>query len=228
MLKIDPMRGTEKVQELKANLYRRQFDTSEPFGFTLTGAFEEETIERDGFTVTARVEHDEHDGMRLGDDEALGEFTDYPEPDKPGEYIKLDPTGHERFILDRAGITNAYGYSEFTYYWSNSSTGTVAETREHYCKLGASRGVAEELARARQRMLFERALKVLDGDVFGCGVVVKVSRAGATLAESSVWGIESDSGEYFAETAEDLASEAIDTANEEIDNLIRAAARITA
>lgn len=45
------------------------------------------------------------------------------------------------------------------------------------------------------------------------GVRVEVSRHGVKLADASLWGIESDSGEdYFAEVERDLTAEALDAA----------------
>ena len=219
-MKIDPHSGTEKVAALKDELRRRKMGYEKPRDLDLEYGSAE--WEQDGFQMQAKLV-DDYEGRGLDDDEALGEFSDYA-PDKPGEYIKIDPTGSEKFTLERAGIgPSAYTYGDYEQYWSNGSTGTVAETRASMSKLGMSKQVAEEWARANARMFYERALRTLDGDITYVGVVVTASRAGVELGENSLWGIESDSGDYFNEVASDCAGEAISQANYYIDNMILAA-----
>lgn len=221
MLKIDPIHGTDKVdarkrqraQEINGWVENREL-----------GLDQERTVEweQDGFKLTARIEEDFDFGLRLDDDEALGGFSDYPEYDDPREYIKIDPTGSDRFDLERAGIIHhTYGMTdECPQYWTNGKTGTVAEQRAYYQHYGMSKGVAEEKARANQRMFYERALKVISGEIVGTGVVVTAERAGRVFATESLWGIESDAGSYYDEVASDLAHEAISVANEALDKLI--------
>lgn len=51
------------------------------------------------------------------------------------------------------------------------------------------------------------------------GVVVTVSRAGIKLAQTSLWGIESDCGDYMEDVAKELSGEAIEEAKKTIDRL---------
>ena len=58
-------------------------------------------------------------------------------------------------------------------------------------------------------------------DVEYVGVVLSVSRKGIVLKKyaASLWGIESDSGDYFNEVANELFSEALEAADEIVSNL---------
>lgn len=224
MLKIDPIRGTEKIQAHKAKLYRESFGNDEPRDFGLEHG--EEVFEQDGFTVTVALEEDNDFTMRLGDDEALGEFGDYT-GEKPGEYIKVDPTGSEKFTLERAGVgPSAHSYGDYECYWSNGPTGTVAEQRNYYSHTGMSKQVAEEMARANQRMFYERALRTLEGDLSYVAVVVTVERAGREFGRASLAGIESDAGDYFNEVAEELIEEAVKEANRTLDEFIESVSKL--
>lgn len=226
-LAIDPYHGTVKVRELKARLCREKWGHPEKRDFGL-GVYENSVaFEEAGFTITLRLEDDEMP-RGLDEDEALGEFSEYPS-EKPGEYVKVEPDSHAMFRLVDAGIVGCNVYGEAApCYWTNSRTGSVADTREYASrgKAGMSRGVADEWARENQRMFYERALRTIEGDISYVGVVATASRAGVEMGSASLWGIESDAGDYFNEVATDLVSEAIAYANEEIDALIKAAARV--
>ena len=220
--------GTEKILDLKAELRRRRFGHERARVLGLS-AYSSETWEQDGFAMRAEIVPDNELAPRLEDDEALGSFAGYPDG-KPGEYVKIDPRGSEKFDLERAGIgPAAYRYGEYECYWSNGSTGTVAETRAAYSRRGASKGVAEEMARANQRLFFELALRTVSGDIAFVGTVVTASRAGVELGSASVWGTEDDAdSSHFDELASECALDALGEANGRIDDLIRAAARIAA
>ena len=222
MLKIDPHHGTERVQKLKAKLYREQHDSAIPEELEGFGTFEGGSLEyEDGpYTISLKIEDEEY-GFTREDDEGLGEFTD----GDPGtrDYIKLDPEGSEKFTLQRAGVVRTPYYSDLEIYWTCPAQDT-AGIRAYSSKQGMSRQVAEEYARGAQRAAMERLLKGYEGEITQVFVTCTITRAGVEVGSASLAGIESDAGVYFEDVAADLVSEAMSQADYYIDNLLRAGA----
>src|SRR5215210_5013318 len=109
-MKIDPHNGTEKVAALKLELQQRKNGYELPRDLDLTyGAAE---WQQDGFQMEAKLVDDDHWRPGLADDVALGEFIEDFAPDKPGEYIKVDPHGSEKFTLERAAMIRCAYYGD--------------------------------------------------------------------------------------------------------------------
>lgn len=70
------------------------------------------------------------------------------------------------------------------------------------------------------RMDAERLEAVMRGDIWFEGVIVTVEIKGREIGRASVWGIESDSGDYFLETERELAHEAISDARRWFKSLV--------
>jgi len=89
---------------------------------------------------------------------------------------------------------------------------SVEEHREGLVKIGYSKGVAEELARSYCKADYERMLALDRGEWCYLGIMAKAvvsipcngnSRRLETLTSGGLWGIESDSGEYLDEVAQE-------------------------
>jgi hypothetical protein len=52
-----------------------------------------------------------------------------------------------------------------------------------------------------------------------CGIVVTAYREGIALGSASLWGIESDAGDYLLEVANELLPEALEEARERVARL---------
>lgn len=66
---------------------------------------------------------------------------------------------------------------------------------------------------------FQRMRAFAQGDLEFVGVKVTAKRNGFELGNASLWGIESDSGEYFQEVAEELQEEALEEAQQALERL---------
>lgn len=148
--------------------------------------------ERDGFTLRARIEHDEHTGAPWEEHDGHGPVSDWTRRDKlPGELILCDDGRQKRFydFAEACRIALRDG-------WNAKPYDVPGET---------PRQRAAKAARADYDWL--RAW--CDDSWNWCGVVVTASRAGVELGRASLWGIESDAGSYLVETANELAGEAL-------------------
>ena len=70
------------------------------------------------------------------------------------------------------------------------------------CSFGAKAALAD----------YERLRRYCDGHWSYVGVIVTASRDGIELGHASLWGLESDAGDYLTDTANELADEALDEA----------------
>lgn len=84
--------------------------------------------------------------------------------------------------------------------------------RQHKETFPSARAYAAGAARAD----FERLREWCNGDWQYVGLIVDCSRNGIELASASLWGIESDSGRYLEECAQELAQEALQEARERL------------
>lgn len=79
-------------------------------------------------------------------------------------------------------------------------------------------------AAAAARADFDRLKAWCDYDWCYVGAIVTVERKGIELARASLWGIESDAGEYFLEVGNELAEQALEEARNMIADLVEGAA----
>jgi hypothetical protein len=163
------------------------------------------TIERDGFTYLADVERDDAEPPWDRDD-GHGPVSDWRgmgphgyAPKRPGEFVLNADRGGSRF----------YDFAEACKIARRDGWGI-----EHPEGL-TPRQIAAMAAAAD----FRRLRDWCADEWWWTGVVVTVSRAGITLASASLWGIESDAGDYFAEVAADLAREALGEAGAKLAEL---------
>jgi len=94
-----------------------------------------------------------------------------------------------------------------------------AAVRDVYAQHRATYPSDRAYAAAAARSDFERLQRWCNGDWYYASLIVTASRDGIELGSASVCGIESDSGDYMHDIADDLAAEAIDDAREAIKSL---------
>ena len=174
------------------------------------------TIERDGFTLTIRSQYDESPHRDEFDGTIdWGHWSDDAGRRVPDALAPAYPVE----ITTRDGIA-----------WFVSGV-PIDDRIDYYRRHGASRSVALDAARADVRAE-AKAYDGTDGPTV-LGVIVKASRAGVALGESSCWGIEiawsdvtrTDGSEYLSEVAEDMAAEAIAEAETALAALLEGATR---
>lgn len=123
----------------------------------------------------------------------------------------------------------ANGLSRCTGHWFDDQRNLIAHRSDWHddCNAAISQVYAMHRATmtARQyaalaaRADFERLRNFCDGDWHYCGVIVTVSRNGIELASASLWGVESDAGDYLREVADELACEAMAEARDTLESL---------
>ncbi|MDK3074094.1 hypothetical protein QO034_13310 [Sedimentitalea sp. JM2-8] len=157
-----------------------------------------DTIEwtQDGFTVTAKIEHDPFTGAPWEEHDGHGNVTGWEHRAKlPGEMVLCEDRGLRRFY-DFQGA----------------------------CKIARRLGVFSPCPIRHAAQAAMRDFRVLkawcDDEWFWCGVVVTVSRNGIELATESLWGIECNypdsDNSYLGDVARELATEAMETARDAI------------
>lgn len=150
----------------------------------------DDTIERDGFTLRARIEHDSDTGAPW-EEHGHGPVTDWTRRDKlPGELLLCNDGRQKRFydFAEACRIARRDG-------WNAAPYQVEGETPRQRA--------------ARAALADYKHLRGWCNDSWGwCGVVVTASRAGVELGRASLWGIESDAG-YLVEVANELAGEAV-------------------
>lgn len=201
---LDGRDGAEVVQRVRA-------ETLPPPTFTFgphDGPGDSCAIEVDGFTVTARIESDDglpppweaHDGHGEVSEWRSGHRSEHGYPHKQaGEMVLITDGRSARFYNFAAACRTA----------RLDGWGCVAPeglTRRQV----AAKAAAEDFAR----------LKAWCNDEWcWVGVVLEVERADVTLGRASLWGIESDAGDYFNTIAGELLSEALDAARAKLTEL---------
>jgi len=167
----------------------------------------DDDLEIDGFTITATIRHDPDMGAPWDEHDGHGPVCDgTKDPKLPGQ-----------LVLSREG--GGYAPPRFRYYdfaeacriarrdgWDSAPYNTGQETK---------RQQAAKAARAD----FERLRAWCNDQWHWCGVVVTVSKEGIELGSASLWGIESDAGDYLTEVANELLDEAMNEARAKLARL---------
>lgn len=160
----------------------------------------DDTIERDGFTLRARIEHDSDTRAPWEEHDGHGPVSGWRKDGKrPGELVLAEMRGgyeppRRRFydFAEACRIARRDG-------WDAAPYDVPGET---------PRQRAAKAAMAN----YNRLRGWCDDSWNWCGVVVTASRAGVELGTASLWGIESDAGAYLVEVANELAGEALSDA----------------
>lgn len=154
-----------------------------------------ETITVDGYDITARIEHDADQGAPWENEDGHGPVTDWTHRAKrPSERILCEDRGARRYydIAEAVKIAGRDGWDAPPYGEGDKGKRVVRAVEADFQRL---RGWCED-------------------HWTYVGVVLSVSRHGVTLDKhaASLWGIESDAGEYLTSTANELLGEALDAA----------------
>ena len=176
-------------------------------------AYHTEELTRAGLTF--RVEHhrDEYTGAPWDEHDCHGIVTEWTSREKrPGELV-LDSDGHQRRYYDFAA----------------SCRRALAEGWDAPPYGG---GTPRQRAARAARADFERLRDWCDDEWhWCCVVVVLLDDEGEELDRASLWGIESDAGDYLtevaAELADELAASAAEKATEKAASLTALATRAT-
>lgn len=200
-------------------------------------------IEREGFRLVATMEFDGDTGAPWLEHDGHGEVTGWTTRAKlPGELILNSDRGSKRYY-DFAGACriarrdgwgprpyrinsecNANGIWTVSAQWFEGRDLLSFEAkaddqnlayRSVYQQLKESIG-ARRYAALAARSDFERMQAWSDDEWHWCGIVVTAYRNGIELGSASLWGIESDSGEYLVDVANELMGEAIDDARSQV------------
>lgn len=162
--------------------------------------------EQDGFTLTATVHYDDTGcGAPWDGDDGHGPVSDWTSRDKaPGEIVLSTGRRSKRFydFSEACRIARRDG-------WACADGRRDGETARQY----AARAAMED---------FKRLKAWCDDEWHYVGVAVTVSRNDIQLTHDyshALWGIESDSGDYLTEVANDLAPEALSEAQAALETL---------
>jgi len=151
-----------------------------------------ETVTEIELTVTATIQQDFHAESPWDASDGHGAVSDWTKRAKqPGELVLADHRGYKRFY-DFAGACR----TALADGWNAAPYEIPGET---------PRQRAARAARAD----FEFLRGWCNDEWHYCGVIVSIARDGEELASASLWGIESNAGDYLADTAEELAAEAM-------------------
>lgn len=157
-------------------------------------------FEHAGRNYTAEIHHDADHGAPWEEEDGHGPVTDWTRDAKaPGQRL---------LYQDRHGAGRFYDWQEAMKIARRDGWGLGdAERAALAAELGREPTRGEITAEAVRRD-FEHLRDWCNGDWFWCGVVVR--RAGACCCcgdSESLWGIESNSGDYLQEVARELAAE---------------------
>ena len=154
----------------------------------------------DGFTLTARIQHDEHAGP-LDCVEAAPRRNPHT-----GELTAPEGTFP---IETRRGPL-----------WFRPESWRTYEAQRRHLLATHGRAEADRIARANVRADVERVRAYFRDDWYYVGVVLTVTRGGIELSSASLWGIESDSGAaYFNEVCAELEHDALPDARDKLEEL---------
>ncbi len=150
-----------------------------------------------GFTVTARLEADDCGDCPWDREEGHGPVSEWTTRDKrPGERVLVTDRHSKRYydVQGAMAVAKRDGWDAKPY-----GVGTAGER--------AARAVEAD---------YERLRRWCADDWAYVGVVLTVSKGGVELSNhaSSLWGIESDAGDYLAEVANELLAEAVEQGRE--------------
>lgn len=179
----------------------------EKFGFGVGNVYpgQTSTVERDGFTLTARIYADDDTDAPWERQDGHGEVTGWTTRGYfEGERVLSRDGAHARYY-DFAGAVETAKRDG----WGAEGGQREGETAEEY----ATRAAESD---------FEWLRAWCNDEWSYVGVAVTVSRADVQLTgeyEHARWGIDSTSPDYIAETAEELAAEALDAARAKLAEL---------
>ncbi len=154
-------------------------------------------LEIGSYTVEIRQEYDDHNP----DLSWLGEYSN-----KPG-----------RDAIARRNV----GRNEYSHWTPTISLG---EHSQQLHRLGFSKADAWLKALEYRERDYSRMERFCRGDWAMIGIIATARVGGMECGGASLWGIESDSGDYIDEVADELAREAVKDADTRRDALIRARA----
>lgn len=163
----------------------------------------DQTIRVKGFDLTCRVEPDQDMGEPWKEHDGHGIVSEWTRRDKmPGERVLCEDRGSKRYYDVQAMIAIAKKDG-----WDAPPYGGTAGQK-------AARAVDAD---------FERMRLWCTDQWNWVGVVIEVAKKGHVLDRhaASLWGIESDAGDYLVEVANDLISEAV-KAGEDVVKLVTA------
>lgn len=174
------------------------------FNDTFSG-YHGETIEAEykGFTITARLVHDSDMGAPWEEHEGHGPVSDWTHRTKsPGERILCTDRDARRY----------YDIAEAT---------RIAK-RDGWDAPPIGEGTAGQRAARAVEADFRRLRAWCNDGWYWVGVVLSVAKTGTILDKhaASCWGIESDSGEYLTDVANELVDEALDVGRAKIKALL--------
>lgn len=176
------------------------------------------TTEAEGFTLTATIYRDDFHGAPWVEEDGRGSVSDWRgrETKRPGEMaLAHSDFGGYRFydFAEACRIARRDG-------WGARTPGLPADHPDAY---KPKPGETAKAYAARAAMDDFRRLKAwCDDEWFYVGVAVTAEKDGVLLTdkyECSLWGIESDAGDYLAEVANELAADAIDAAKAKLASL---------
>lgn len=171
---------------------------------TFRGKHFPQTITREGFTITARIERDDHADAPWDAEDGHGPVSAWLDKrcKRPGQMILHEDRGRARF----------YDFEEAV---------KIAK-RDGWDAPPFGEGTAGERADRAVRADFERLRRWCADEWCYVAVVLAVSRNGVTLDEwaASLWGIESDAGEYLSEVANDLIEESLQVAHAAVSDFV--------
>jgi hypothetical protein len=155
-----------------------------------------------GFKVAARLEHDPDAGEPWKNCDVYGPVTDWTHCAKaPGQRILVTDRDARRY-----------------YEWAEAIK--IAK-RDKWDAPPYGEGTAGEIAARAVEADFKRLQAWCNGEWYYVSVVLSVSRNGIMLDDNaaSLCGIESDSGDYLTEVANELVDEALDVGREALATL---------
>lgn len=181
----------------------------EQFTATSSYALDGEEAERKGFTFRASIQHDDDAGTPWDNSDGHGPVTGWERRAKlPGELVLCDdnPSG-----LRSNTARRFYDYQEACRIalrdgWNAAPYDVEGET---------PRQRAAKAARAD----YEFLRGWCNNEWSYIGIIVTAFRNGIELGSASVWGIESNAGEYLRDTANELLEEAIGEARDNLASL---------
>lgn len=158
-------------------------------------AFDDE-IEVDGFTVTARIEVDDGGECPWACEDGHGPVSEWTTRSKrPGERVLCEDRRSKRYydVQEAMAIAKREGWDAKPY------GGTAGEK--------AARAVEAD---------FNHLRRWCDNQWQYVGVVLTVSKGGVELSDhaASLWGIESDAGDYLLEVANEMLDESLEQGRE--------------
>lgn len=171
------------------------------------------TVQVDGFKLRAEVEHDFAQRQPWKEEDGHGPVSDWRKQNYMGRYDKAPG----ELVL------NADRYSARFYDFAAACKLALAEgwdAKPYNTGQETKRQQAAKAARAD----FERLRGWCNDEWHYVGVVVTASRDGIDLGSASLWGIESDAGDYLDEVATELLDEALADARTTLESLCRCAA----